>query len=356
MIQKILELSQKFIHIKSDPDNKQALNEILNLAISELNEFTLEEFESNGYKSLLAYNSQVRPEKFKVILNGHLDVIPGKDYQYIPEIKDSRLYGVGSMDMKSSVATMIFVFKTMASKVGYPFAIQLVTDEEIGGFHGTKFQIDKGVRADFVIAGETTNFDIVNQAKGVVWLRISCSGTTAHGAYPHRGENAIWKMHKFLDILLEKYPLPVEQIWDTTANLASIETTNQTYNKIPDNCNICLDIRSIPGKYENVLNDIKNMLPSDFKIEVIAEESPLFVEEDNRYLQKLKQATESRLNSKVNFYGAQGSSDSRHYTKIGGKGIEFGPIGGGIGTDSEWVDIKSLENFYLILTDFLKLI
>jgi succinyl-diaminopimelate desuccinylase len=354
MIDEILNLSKKLISIRSDPDNKVGLDTALDVVLNELAEFTVELFEQNGFKSILAYNTPTRPDKFRIILNGHLDVIPGKDFQYEPVEKEGRLYGVGSMDMKSSVATMIYTFKQIAKELSYPIAIQLVTDEEVGGFNGTKYQIEKGVRADFVIAGESTNFDIVNQAKGVFWLKISCKGKTAHGAYPHKGENAIWKMDQFLQILKNHYPLPSEQIWDTTVNLAKIENTNNTFNKIPDDCTVWLDIRTTPEKSENLLNELKKIIPNDFDTQIIAEESALFVEQENDYLQKLKISADKILQKAVCFYGAQGSSDSRHYTKIGGKGVEFGPWGGGIGTDNEWVDISSLEKFYLILSDFLQ--
>lgn len=79
----------------------------------------------------------------------------------------------------------------MVHQVSYPFALQVVSDEEIGGFDGTMLQIEQGVRADFVISGETTQFNVVNQAKGIVWLKVHAQGVPAHGAYPWRGQNAL---------------------------------------------------------------------------------------------------------------------------------------------------------------------
>jgi len=52
-----------------------------------------------------------------------------------------------------------------AEELKYPIALQIVTDEEVGGFHGTKFQVENGVNAEFVIATEPTNLDIVTKAK-----------------------------------------------------------------------------------------------------------------------------------------------------------------------------------------------
>ncbi len=353
LTEEILDLSKKFILIKSDPENKKELNEILDLAEEQLKEFTIEHFEKNGSKSILVYNTEKRAEKFKIILNGHLDVIPWKDYQYFPKIENWKLYGVWSMDMKSNVACLIKVFKNIAKKLDYPIWLQLVTDEEIWGFDWTKYQIEQWVRSDFIIAWETTNFDIVNKAKWGCWLKITSKWITAHWAYPWKWENAIIKMNNFLEILFNKYPIPREQEWITTVNLAKIETSNQTFNKIPDNCTSWLDIRFTPDKEKLILDEIKNIIPNDFDIEIIANESSLFVEENNYFLQKLKIITENINKKSSNFYWAQWSSDARHYTRIWCDWIEFWPIWWWIGTDEEWVDIKSLETFYIILEKFL---
>jgi succinyl-diaminopimelate desuccinylase len=353
MIDKILDLSKKLIAIKTDPDNAPALSEALDIIVGELEDFTVEKFEANGAKSILAYFGSVRPEKFKVILNGHLDVIPGKDLQYKARIEGDKMFGVGSMDMKSNVVCMLEVFKDLALKLKYPIALQIVTDEEIGGFDGTKFQIDEGVRADFVIAGETTQFDIVNQARGVLQLKITAKGKTAHGAYPWRGENAIEKINDFINNLQEKFPNPEIETWKTSINIASIDVSNKSYNKIPDFATLLLDIRFIPEDAKDILERIKNIVPDDFEVDVIVNESCLFVESDDYFIKQIQKATLKVLSKDSICYGAYGTSDARFYTAIGAKGVEFGPVGGGIGTDDEWVSIKGLVNFYSVLVEFL---
>lgn len=353
MLNKIVSLTEKLISFKSTQENKSELEKILEFALSNLKGYRVERFENNGFKSALIYNSAKRPAKFKIILNGHLDVIPGKEYQYLPKIKNDKLYGVGSMDMKASVACLIMVFKELADKVDYPLGLQLVTDEETGGFNGTKYQIDKDVKADFVIAAESTGLNIVNKAKGILWVKISSKGKTAHGAYPWKGQNSIWAMNKFLNLLQEKYPIPKQQEWVTTVNLSKIQTSNQTFNKIPDDCEIWLDIRYVPQDSSIVLNNIKALLPNEFKIEIVENEPSMNISENNKYLKLLQKVDEQITGKKVYLYGAQGSSDARHFTRVGINGIEFGPIGEGIGTDDEYVNIKSLEQYYQILKNFL---
>ena len=353
MSNNILKLAKEFISIKSIPENPGELEKILELALVNLKEYTIEKFERNGIKSALIYNSKKRPKKFKILLNGHLDVIPGKEHQYVPKIRGNRLYGVGSMDMKSNVACLIAVFRDVADRVSYPIGLQLVTDEQVGGFDGTKYQIEKGVKADFVIAGEPTNFDIVNKAKGILWLKIYTNGKSAHSAYHWKGENAIWKMNEFLNSIKKKYPNPEQEKWVTTINLSRIETANQVFNKIPDNCSVNLDVRYIPEEAGVILKSIKDLLPKEFKLEIIAKESALATSGNNEYLKILQKAGERIMKKKIYSRGAQGSSDARHFMQVNCAGIEFGPIGDDSGSDNEWVDILSLEKYYQILKTFL---
>lgn len=349
----IISLTKKLIAIRSTPDNKKALDSILNLAINQLKEFTIEQFVNNGVKSALIYNSKRRPRHFKILLNGHLDIIPGKKYQYLPRINNNKLYGVGAMDMKGPVACLILAFKDLANKVDYPLGLQLVTDEEIGGFDGTKYQIDKNVRSDFVIVGESTNLNIENESKGILWVKISTKGKAAHGAYPWKGENAVWKMQKFLEFLKKRYSIPSQEAWITTVNLSKIETSNISFNKIPDNCTIWLDVRYVPEESRKIINTLKKILPKGFKINIVLKEPAQSTDKNNSYLRLLKKKTEQITKKKVCVLSANGSSDLRHFSRVGCNGVEFGPIGKGMGSDDEWVDIKSLEIYYQILKTFL---
>lgn len=353
MSKNIVSLTKKLIAVKSTFENKKSLEKALNFALKELKEFTIERFKQNSIPSVLVYKESKRPQKFKIILNGHLDIVPGKEYQYTARIKGNKLYGVGSMDMKANVACLVKVFKDTADKVSYPLGLQMVTDEEIGGFDGTKHQIDRGVRADFVIAGEPTNFDIAHKAKGILNMKISATGKTAHGAYPWRGDNAIWKMNEFLKIIKKKYSIPKKEKWVTTLNLSRIETTNKSFNKIPDDCEIWLDIRHVSKEGNTIIKEIKKILPRGFKMEITSKEPALLTDRKNQYLRKLEKSIKDITGKKTIVRGANGSSDARHFVPVNCPGVEFGPIGGDIGGDNEWVDIPSLEKYYQILKKFL---
>lgn len=350
----VVELAKKFIQIESVVGNTSALEQVLDIARTELDGFTVETFSRGTVSSILAYASSTRPEKFKVILNGHLDVTPGRPHQYKPATKGNRLYGVGAMDMKSSVACLIQVFKETARKVDYPLGLQLVTDEQQGGMDGTKYQIDQGVRADFVIAGESTQLNIAHKAKGVIWAKVTMSGHSAHSAYPWKSHNPTWDMHEFLGQLKQTFPLPSKEEWMTTVAVSNIETDSQTFNKTPSTCTVWLDIRYVDAAPSKILEQLEHLLPAKATLEILANEPALQTDEMNSYVQLLKKTTQKVAGKHGSLYGAQGSSDARHYARVGVSGVEFGPVGGGIGTDEEWVDRESLDTYRDILNEFLE--
>ena len=348
-----IELAKEFIAIRSTPDNTEALTEILQRAAEQLNDFSVKWFEREGVQSIFVSNTDEQVERYKIILNGHLDIIPGKEAQFTPSVQGDRLYGVGSMDMKANAAALIEAFRKTASHVSYPLGIQLVTDEEVGGFNGTKYQVDEGVRSDFVVVGESTDFDIEHQAKGVLWLKISAQGESAHGAYPWAGKNALWKLHEALSKIHTQFPTPQEETWSSTVNLSHIETPNATFNKIPDTAEAWLDVRFVPKEQDTIIEDITSLLPAECSYSVVAHEPAFATEENNTYLQRLKGAIEDQRGGAVQVRKAHGSSDVRHFARVGCAGVEFGPIGAGMGTDEEWVDIPSVHGYQQILTDFL---
>jgi len=349
-----LPLTEALIRLKTIPDYPEQLSQALKLVEAELIDFTIEHFAKDGVESILVYNVPERPETFKLILNCHLDVIPGNDTQYEPRIVGDKLYGVGAMDMKANLVCAIEAFKATAQEISFPIALQVVTDEEIGGFKGTKYQIEQGVNAEFVLSTEPTNFDIVHEAKGVMWLEITATGKTAHGAYPWRGENAVEIIARVVSEVQKLIENPTEQQWQTTCNIAGIDTPNLVYNKVPDTCVLRLDIRYIPGAGEPLLEAITKLLPQSCRIKMLANEPALDTKIDNPFVVALAAVTAQTIGRSTVLRGAQGSSDARHFQHVNTQGIEFGPIGDGIGSDDEWVSIQSLTDYQAILEKFIR--
>lgn len=352
MENKIVELAKRLISVPSTKGETANLKTVLEIAKSELAGFSYKEFASNGIPSLLFVNLKEFPEKFTVILDAHLDVVPGNPEQFKPTVTGNKLFGRGAYDMKSAAAAEILVFKEMARKAPYPLGLQLVTDEETGGFDGAKYQASRGVRTECMIAGESSSDLAVKiQGKGVIWMKIGFVGTAAHSAYLWDGRNAIRELNMFLSKLWKQFPIPAEKVWKTTVNAAIVGTTNITGNKVPGDAMCQLDIRYLPGEGESTINNIKSLLPENATVEILENEPAMNTPENDKYVQRFVQIAEKSLNRTISIVGMHGASDLRHFPDAAG--IEFGPVGAGPHADNEWVDINSLGTFSKILKDFL---
>ena len=353
MNMKFKELLLKILKIESIVGKTDANERVLNISMEFLKEFHFKKFVHEKTLSLLFYNNFPKSKKFKIILNAHLDVVPGNKNQFVPKVVADKLYARGACDMKSGATVMMSVFKDIAKKVNYPLALQLVTDEEIGGFNGTKHQIDNGISADFIISGESTNFQVNNEAKGIIWIKVSCEGKTAHGARPWEGDNAIQKINRFVDRMNKLFPIANKPVWRTTQNLAKIETTNTTINKVPGDCSALFDIRYVSSDKNEVLNKIRKILLPNMNLEVLMDEPSQFTSSNNYFINKLSKSIQKNLAKKVELVSYHGASDVRHYDRVGISGVCFGPLGGGLHSEDEWISVKSLHLYYKMLSDFL---
>jgi acetylornithine deacetylase len=122
-----------------------------------------------------------------LLLNGHTDVIPvGKgegwsDDPWSARIKNGRIYGRGSCDMKSGVASHILAVEYL-KKLGLTpkgdVMINVVIDEEVSG-HGTLDTVIRGYHADAGISGETSDLAVQPACIGRIWFEIEIHGKPA---------------------------------------------------------------------------------------------------------------------------------------------------------------------------------
>ncbi len=350
----------KLLSIRSTASNVPSLEESLAVIkdiLKQHTEITVESFLHNEKPSLLAYKKGKRPEKFKVLLNGHLDVVPARDEQFEPYMKNGRLYARGALDMKVAAYTLTEVFAELVNEVDYPLGLQIVTDEEIGGKDGTKYQIEHGVDTDFILAGEFTNLDINIASKGICWLKARAHGTSAHSAYLWEGENALHHLHDFINKLMQAYPILATEAWKTTVNLAEITTPHATTNRVPDVAEATFDIRYTPedSHFANLETAKKFFQSLSDKVEV---DIPFFeschkVKEDNIYVQQLAQSIKNVMHEQPRLYKKNGASDVRYYSDKGRAAVTFGLCGEGLHSDNEYTEIASIDQYRSILRDFL---
>ncbi len=141
-----------------------------------------------------------------VHFNSHHDVVEtGSGWTTEPfggEVRDGKVYGRGSCDMKGGLATSIVAAEAFTAVVpDYVGAIEIsgTADEETGGFSGVAWLAERGYfspeRVQHVIIPEPLNKARVCLGhRGVWWAEIETHGRIAHGSMPFLGDSAIRHM------------------------------------------------------------------------------------------------------------------------------------------------------------------
>lgn len=148
-----------------------------------------------------------------LILNGHIDVVSPEpvetwdsDGPWSGRIDGNRMYGRGSADMKSGLLSNFFVLKSIFDLGIRPkgrITLESVIEEEAGGSGGTLATLMAGYKADVMIIPEPLSLRVVTAHPGVNYFRIKVYGKTAHAGWSHYGVNAIGKMMKIYDRLIQ---------------------------------------------------------------------------------------------------------------------------------------------------------
>ncbi len=142
-----------------------------------------------------------------LILSGHTDTVPwdGQDWMLDPlsaQVKDGKLFGRGSADMKGFIACALAQAK-LYLEADLPYAIHyaLSYDEEVGCF-GVKELLadmkDAGIQPLACIVGEPTSMVPAIAHKGVYRWRCCVRGKEAHSSLTPHSVNAIEEAAKLV--------------------------------------------------------------------------------------------------------------------------------------------------------------
>lgn len=190
-----------------------------------------------------------------LLLNGHLDTVgvDGMSHApFDPQIRDGRLYGRGSCDMKAGLAAMCAAAARAAdAELGGEVIIAAVADEEFSSA-GTRMLLEAGVTAHAAVVTEPTRLAICPAHRGFAWLDVTVHGRAAHGSRYDIGVDAV--MHA-AQILGELDAFQRETLVKRTHPLlghaslhAGVIRGGSGISTYPDRCDISLERRTLPGE------------------------------------------------------------------------------------------------------------
>lgn len=273
MLMNVVDLLQELINIESHTDGRPVINYVSGIL-------------KDMGADISVYGIKEKPAvlaefgKGGIIFSGHLDTVVMGEWDYEQgEIRNGRLYGRGSSDMKSGCAAMIAAAEKLKDEV--PFSLAFTTDEEIT-MHGAEemANADAFQHAKIVLVGEPTGLKTGTGEKGILWLKAETEGKSSHGSMPWIGENAIAKMVHHLKGI--KSYTDKEGM---TVNIGLIQGGKQI-NVTPDKCVAQLDVRYPPDmEKDKVIKEIERI--TGLPLEVHYDLPPITIDTSQPEVQKL---------------------------------------------------------------------
>jgi acetylornithine deacetylase/succinyl-diaminopimelate desuccinylase-like protein len=380
----------------------------------------LESFEPlPGRVSLVARIEGADPGAPSLCYLGHTDVVPvnpdtwSRD-PFGGELVDGEVWGRGAVDMLNITASMAVAFGRLARSGFRPrgtLILAAVADEEALGAHGARWLSEhaaSAVEADYVITEEGgvpietpagRRLAITVGEKGSCWCRLRIHGAAGHASAPLRTDNALVTAAAVIGRLAAfKPPAIVHDAWrrfvggmampeemstmlldpgaidELCESLPDAGLARQAHalthmtiaptvvhggtklNVIPDQVDLDLDIRTLPGQTETEVRELLAEALGDLgdKVEILwthddpASESPVGTplwDELDAMVRRFHPGAES-----VPFFSA-GATDGRFFRRRGAVVYGFGMFSDRLSFeqflsmfhgDDERVDVESL--------------
>lgn len=206
--------------------------------------------------NLVATTAKEKGRVAELLLVCHTDTVPfdpAWSEAVNPRVRNGKLYGRGSCDVKGYLACVLAAVSGLNSpRLAKPLAILLTADEEIGCV-GAKYIAGKNaIRSRYAIIGEPTGLRPVRAGKGYALAEIIVRGKEAHSAFPARGRSAIYDAARVvasLEQVAKKLATRKNTAFDppyTTLNVGLIRG-GTAKNIVPGECRITVEWRPVPG-------------------------------------------------------------------------------------------------------------
>ncbi|MCW2810328.1 MAG: argE [Friedmanniella sp.] len=222
-----------------------------------------------------------------VVLSGHTDVVPvdGQKWStdpFVPVIRDGRLYGRGTADMKSFIGVIMHRLADLAAaSLSEPIHLAFSYDEEVGCLGGAFLAEALGSRPEpprVCIVGEPSTMNVIAGHKSSNLVELTFHGRSAHSSLTPEGTNAIEYAARIVTAVRDiangrradgpyddSYRVP----W-TTAGVNMISGGIAT-NTVPELCTVRYEFRTIADDDPQAIIDEITRQARELEVEMKAE-------------------------------------------------------------------------------------
>ncbi|WP_104091550.1 M20/M25/M40 family metallo-hydrolase [Arthrobacter sp. GMC3] len=364
---------------------ERAIAEHVASLISEVG-LSAELFESApGRANVVSRVEGADPSLPALIVHGHLDVVPALAHEWSVdpfggEEKDGLIWGRGAVDMKDMDAMILSVMRSMARDGRKPqrdIVFAFFADEEAGGSYGARWAVDNrtelfdgvteaisevgGFSADI---GGKRAYLLQTAEKGLSWLRLTAHGRAGHGSQINT-DNAVTRLARAVTRIGDhqwpiEYTATTRQFLEGVSELTGVEfdesnpqtlldqlgtvarfvgatlqnTANPTFlnggykaNVIPGTAEAMIDVRTLPGRHEEVLELVRELAGDGIEISTIHNDVSL----ETPFAGNLVDAMIDSLHAEdpgaaVLPYTLSGGTDNKSLSRLGITGYGFAPL------------------------------
>jgi len=203
----------------------------------------------------------------RILFTTHLDVVP-------PDIplhhSERSVQGRGACDAKGQIAAQLGAIELLLDRGIRGLAWLGVAGEETDSVGAAAV---RGLKPRFsslraIINGEPTDCILATGQKGFLRVRLTCEGTTAHGATPELGENALIAMMDWIEAVRSVEPVSDPELGPEVWNLGLLKG-GRALNVVADYAEAELGLRTVPGG--RLKAALESARPTRGRLEVLVE-------------------------------------------------------------------------------------
>ncbi|MGE8532805.1 MAG: succinyl-diaminopimelate desuccinylase [Acinetobacter guillouiae] len=296
---------------------------------------------------------------------GHTDVVPTghldawESDPFLPEIRDGKLYGRGSADMKTALAAMVVASERFVKN--HPnhkgsIAFLITSDEEGPSINGTVKVVEtleaRNEKMTWCLVGEPSSTDklgdiVKNGRRGSLNAVLTVKGKQGHVAYPHLAINPIHTASKALSELCDT-------VWDngneyfpaTSFQVSNIQAGTGATNVVPGTMTVTFNFRYSTEVTADQLKlrvlEILDRHHVDYDIEWTLSGLP-FLTPVGELVNAARTAIKNVTGTETELSTSGGTSDGRFIAPTGAQVLELGVLNATIHQINEHVNIAELE-------------
>jgi acetylornithine deacetylase len=301
-----------------------------------------------------------------LLLYGHIDTvgITAMPEPFSAAVRDGKLYGRGSYDMKGGVAACLAAVKSLrdaGAALRGDVLIAAVADEEVASIGMA--DVLRYVSADAAIVTEATELRVCLAHRGFSWIEVETLGVAAHGSRYDLGVDANMRMGRFLarldtleQDLRARRPHPLVGPPSLHAAVIRGGTGVSTY---ADHCHLEIERRTVPGETEEqVIAEIRAITDALAKedatfrahVRPMLTRSSFEVDPNAPIVTAVLEAATNVLGARPEVIGEPYWMDAALLSAVGIDTVVIGPAGAGAHALEEWVDLESVQQLTDILT------